>query len=72
MSMYAIRITQDNHALVRLMSSLSEQATVVKEDKTYFLFTIDSPSTTTDHDVVHEDDLYHYDGHQKTPRHILL
>jgi hypothetical protein len=72
MSLYALRITEANHALVRVLSPFSEEATRVKEDNTYFLFTVDSPTSTTDHDVVHEDDLYNYDGTQKTPRHILL
>lgn len=69
---YAIIITQRTHPLVRVMSSLSEQSIVVKEDKTYFLFTVDSTDTTTDHDVVHEDDLYDYDGCLKEERTILM
>lgn len=69
---YALRITEKNHALVTVLSSLQAQSTVVKEDKTYFLFTVDSPNTTTDHDVAHEDDLYNYDGNLKEPRIILL
>jgi hypothetical protein len=69
---YALRITEKNHPLVTVLSSLSTQATVVQGEETYFLFTIDSPSTTTDHDVVHEDDLYNYDGHLEEERVILL
>jgi hypothetical protein len=71
MRKYAIRITEQTLALVRVLSPFSEQATMVKEDKTYFLFTVDSSTTTTDHDVVHEDDLYNYDGHQTEDRVIL-
>jgi hypothetical protein len=71
MRKYALRITEKNLALVRVLSPFSEQATTVEEDKTYFLFTVDSSNTTTDHDVVHEDHLYDYDGHQTEDRVIL-
>ena len=67
---YAVRIVDDTLDLIEVL--WGGRRPVVKEYNTYFLFTIDSPSTTTDHDVVHEDDLYNYDGNQKDQRHILL
>lgn len=70
MSMYAIRITQSTRDLVQVL--WGGRHVDVKEDLTYFLFTVDSPTSTTDHDVVHEDDLYNYDGMQKEQRRILL
>lgn len=70
MPKYAIAITEKNLALIEFLSPWGRP--VVKETNTYFLFTIDSPDTTTDHDIVEEDNLYDYDGRLKESRTILL
>jgi hypothetical protein len=58
---YAIQITEDNLPLIRLMHPIVDVD--VKEDKNrFFLFTIDGPHTTTQHDVIHGDDLAIYYG----------
>lgn len=70
MSRYALRITEETRDLVEFLSPWGRPQ--VKEYETYFLFTVDSPTTTTDYDIVAEDDLYGYDGHLKDTRRILL
>lgn len=70
--MYAIRITEANLDLVKVLSPFKAQPEVNKEYDTYFLFTVDSTETTTDHDIVDEDNLYGYDGHQSGQRTILM
>jgi hypothetical protein len=67
---YAIRITEDNLDLIRVLSPIVEIH--VKEDiNRYFLLTIDSPRTTTEHDVVEEADLAIYDGNREGKRIII-
>lgn len=67
---YAIAITEDNLALIRVMSPIVDVD--VKEDTNrFFVFTIDSPRTTTQHDVVHGDDLPIYDGNEPGRRIII-
>jgi hypothetical protein len=68
---YAIRITLANLALIRVLHPIVEVE--LKEDTNrYFLFTVHLPNSTIEHDVVAEDDLYNYDGHQKGQRIIIL
>lgn len=67
---YAIAITEDNLDLIRVMSPIVHID--VKEDTNrFFVFTVDSPRTTTQHDVVHGDDLPIYDGIESARRIIL-
>lgn len=67
---YAIRITEDNLALIRVLSPIVDVD--VKEDRNrYFVFMIDSPRTTTHHDIVAGEDLEHYDGNEAGKRVIL-
>lgn len=67
---YAIRITEDNLALVRILCPMWNIE--VKEDTNrFFLFTVDSRNSTTDHDVVQGDDLEGYDGDEPGRRIIL-
>lgn len=67
---YAIRITEDNLALIRVLRPIVDLE--VKEDRNrFFLFTVQLPNTTTQHDIVHEDDLAIYDGNDLDSRIIL-
>ncbi len=69
-SKYAIAITEDNLDLIRVLSPIVDVD--VQEDRNrFFLFTIDSPRTTTEHDVVHGDDLAIYDGNSPTRRIVI-
>ena len=68
---YAIRITERNLPLIRLLHPIVDVD--VKEDTNrFFVFTIDGPMTTSQHDVVHGDDLEIYDGNDPDPRIILF
>jgi hypothetical protein len=64
---YAIRITERNLALISVLHPIAPVD--VKEDTNwFFVFTVDGPMTTTQHDVVQEDDLKIYDGNDTTER----
>lgn len=68
---YAIRITPDNLALIHVLRPIVHVE--VKEDRErFFLFTVDTPETTTDHDIVQKDNLMDYDGDDKAPRRIIF
>ena len=68
---YAIRITEANLALIRVLHPIVDVQ--LKEDTNrYFLFTVDGPMTTTEHDVVQEDDLYQYDGKKKDSQRTII
>jgi hypothetical protein len=67
---YAIRITENTLDLVTVLNS-GVRPRRGEGNNTYFLFAVDSPNTTTDHDVVHMDDLAIYDGNDPDPRIIL-
>lgn len=68
---YAICITERNLPLIRLLHPIVDVD--VKEDTNrFFVFTIDGPMTTSQHDVVHGDDLEIYDGNDPDPRIILF
>lgn len=67
---YAIRITEDNLALIHVLHPIVDVD--VKEDQDrYFLFTVVGPMTTGEHDVVHGDDLPIYDGNSPDRRIII-
>lgn len=66
---YAIRITEHTLDLIQVMSPWGRPT--VQETNTFFLFTVDSTATTTDHDIVDEVHLRDYDGNDKTPRIVL-
>lgn len=69
MSKYAIRIVDDTLDLIEVLSPWGRP--VVKETNTYFLFTVDPPTTTKDHDIVEEADLGIYDGDNQDIRIVL-
>ena len=67
---YAIRITEDNLALINVLHPIVDVD--LKEDQNrFFLFTVDGPMTTMEHDVVQEDDLEIYDGMHSGRRVII-
>ncbi len=67
---YAIRITEDNLALIQLLDPIMNVEVI--EDRTrYFLFTVGAIRKTTEQDIVHEDDLAIYDGNDLEPRVII-
>lgn len=66
---YAIRITEANIALIRVLSPLHWNLDVKEDQNRYFLFTIDSPRTTTEHDVT--DDLAAYEDIRETNRIVI-
>jgi hypothetical protein len=68
---YAIRITEKNLDLIRMLSPIVDIDYPEDRDK-YFVFTVDSPRTSTQHDVVEENDLYDNGGLLKEERTILL
>lgn len=67
---YAIRITEYNLALIRVLRPIVE-INVTEDTNRFFLFTVDSLKTTTEHDVVQGDDLKIYDGDSDIERIIL-
>lgn len=68
---YAIRITEEHLPLIDLIHPLVEVRVNRKDTDRYFLFTIVSPMTTGDHDVVQGDDLENYDGIYRGHRTII-
>lgn len=67
---YAIAITEANLALIRVLHPIVDVE--VKEDiNRFFLFTINGPMTTSEHDVVHGDDLKIYDGDDSEERIVI-
>jgi len=61
MDKYAIKITKDNLSLINVLSPFKDVVQVTEKTR-FFLFTIDDLNTTTDHDIVEEEDFLIYDG----------
>ncbi len=70
MPKYAIRITDNSLDLITVLNNGVRP--LVQEDETYFLFEVDSPNTTTAHEIEREDDLYNEDGYPKDTRLTFL
>lgn len=62
MRKYAIRITESTLELIKVLSGgqslVEEMKTPYHQGQFYYLFTCDLPTTTTDHEIIDEDDLY--------------
>lgn len=67
---YAIRITEDYMPLIDLVHPLVE-VRVTGDPNRFFLFTIVSPMTTGDHDIMSTIDLYNEDDVQKGARTVI-
>lgn len=68
---YAVRITEANLEQIRAQNPVVDVN--VKEDQDrYFLYTVDSElGYSTEHDIVHGDDLALYDGDEAGTRIVL-
>lgn len=60
---YAIRVIKNNLDLIQVLNSGVRP--LVQKEETYYLFTCDSPTTTTDHKIISEDNLYDEKGYTR-------
>lgn len=67
---YAIRITERTLDLVTVLNSGVRPR--IENEKTYFTFKVDSPNTTTEHNIVSEDELYNPNGLAKDEYKTIL
>jgi hypothetical protein len=57
---YAIRVSEANLDLITVLNDGVRP--LVEEEPTYFLFEVDGPKSTTNHEIKREDDLYDDNG----------
>jgi hypothetical protein len=67
---YAIHIDEKNLDLITVLNNGVRP--LVQEESTYFLFEVDGPKSTTNHEIKAEDDLYDEKGHAKGYLKFLL
>jgi hypothetical protein len=67
---YAIQITERNLDLITVLNGGVRP--LVEEEKTFFLFDVDGPDSTTNPEIMNENDLYDESGNLALPCTLML